>query len=351
MKDLLISDFSYFLPASHIAQNPTSERTNSRLMVIHEHDPVIYHTQFKDLTHHLVPGDVLVMNDARVIPARLFGTRLSGGRIEILILDGWRGRKTRVLLKPARRIRENEVIRFQENWQFRVLERQGECFTGEFEGDGDFERFLFREGVMPLPPYIKRSEHDLQSKEDACRYQTVFARSTGAVAAPTAGLHFSQELMDRLANAGVKIVFLTLFVGWGTFKPIVVEKIIQHKMDDEVFCISRETAATIREAKQNHRVIAVGTTTSRALESWAQSDPQLHEASFQSTNLFISPGYSFRMIDGLITNFHLPKSSLLIMVSAFIGREKILDAYRTAIEMDYRFFSYGDAMAIFKSNK
>ncbi len=348
---MLLSDFDYILPPDRIAQEPPLHRIDSKLMIVSDASTPIIHAHFKDLIDYLRPGDVLVLNDVRVIPARLYAHRAGGGRVEVMILDGWKGSSTRVLMRPARRIRVDEQLFFQEGWRLRVLRRIGQAFDVEFSGDGNFDRFLETQGATPLPPYIHRNPEDARKPIDAERYQTVFAQFAGAVAAPTAGLHFTHELLDRIRSKNIDVAFLTLFVGWGTFKPVVTDTITDHRMDEEFYRIGQAAADLIRTARGQRRIIAVGTTTTRALESWYLSDPDLGAVDLRSTDVFIYPGFHFNMIDALITNFHLPKSSLLMLVSAFAGRERILDAYRLAIESNYRFFSYGDAMALFGSDR
>jgi S-adenosylmethionine:tRNA ribosyltransferase-isomerase len=327
------SDFDYHLPEHLIAQYPAAHRDKSRLLVMHRAENRLTHTSFDALDHLLQAGDVLVLNDVRVIPARLYGTRQSGGTVEILILEGWRGRITKVLLKPARRIR--------------ILDRSGKSFLAEFTGPGKFHSFLEKSGEMPLPPYIKRQPGDRFRELDRDRYQTVFAHDDGAVAAPTAGLHFTPSILNRLHEKAIETIYLTLWVGWGTFKPVDVENLADYSVDTERYRIPSETAAAVcRAKKENRRVIAVGTTSVRALESWADRSRSREGVTAGDARLFIKPGYRFKIIDGMITNFHLPASSLIMLVSALAGRKRILDAYQIAVKNEYRFYSYGDAMLI-----
>ncbi|GAB6075903.1 tRNA preQ1(34) S-adenosylmethionine ribosyltransferase-isomerase QueA [Desulfurobacterium crinifex] len=340
-----VSDFDYELPKELIAKFPVEPRDSSRLMVLHRNTGGIEHRIFRDIVAYLKPGDVLVINDTKVIPARLFGKLETGGKVELLLvrqpgLDTWE-----VMAKPARKLKEGKRIYFDEE-----LEAVVKGYSGEgrrivefiLKSNKDFMEKLEEIGHIPLPPYIEREE----KPEDREKYQTVFARKEGAVAAPTAGLHFTEELLQKLKDKGIIIKNITLHVGPGTFKPVKVENVEEHQMDYETYHVPEDTAAEINRAKEEgRRVIAVGTTVTRTLESAAEKDGKVKPGE-GSTNLFIYPGYRFKVIDALITNFHLPRSTLLMLVSAFAGRERILNAYREAVEKGYRFYSYGDAMFI-----
>lgn len=346
--DLPVEAFKYELPESLIAQVPAPERPQSRLMVLDRQRDCIRHLQFDAISELLNPGDLLVLNDARVIPARFYARRASGGRIEIFVLDGWKhASRHRVLLKPARRVRTGEILALEDGMTVRVAARHGREFVLEMASAETWMQYLWRHGVMPLPPYIKRAPDDIRTDLDRERYQTVFADRPGAVAAPTAGLHFTRDLLKTLEERGVELVRLTLWVGWGTFKPVTCEWICDHVMETEVYSIDGDTASAVRRAlRAGRRIIAVGTTATRALESWAGDDPSLQPVDSGEASIFITPGYRFRIINGMITNFHLPGSSLIMLVSALAGRERILAAYETAVKHRYRFYSYGDAMFI-----
>lgn len=346
---LMVKDFEYDLPASLIAQHPVPDRDMSRLMVMNRRSGEIRHKRFHDIVDYLTPGDLLIMNDVRVIPARLFAHRSTGARIEIFILDGSAdGRERRVLMRPARRIRIGERLELADGMSAVVLEKSGKEFSIRLDGSMDWTGLLERMGRMPLPPYIRRSASDSADAEDRERYQTVFAVRPGAVAAPTAGLHFTAGLLERLRQKGVNIRMLTLWVGWGTFRPIESVRVADHRMDPEYYHISKETLEEIEKAKREQkRIFAVGTTTTRALESWAAEPRSIKDTAKRMADIFITPGYRFQVIDGLITNFHLPGSTLIMLVSAFAGRDHVLSAYRTAVSRRYRFYSYGDAMLIF----
>jgi S-adenosylmethionine:tRNA ribosyltransferase-isomerase len=340
-----VSDFDYELPKELIAKFPVEPRDSSRLMVLHRNTGEIEHRVFRDIVEYLKPGDVLVINDTKVIPARLFGKLETGGKVELLLvrqpgLGIWE-----VMAKPARKLKEGKRIYFDEELEAIVKGYGGEgrrIVEFILKSNKDFMEKLEEIGHIPLPPYIEREE----KPEDREKYQTVFARKEGAVAAPTAGLHFTEELLQKLKDKGIIIKNITLHVGPGTFKPVKVENVEEHQMDYETYHVPEDTAAEINRAKEEgRRVIAVGTTVTRTLESAAEKDGKVKSGE-GSTNLFIYPGYRFKVIDALITNFHLPRSTLLMLVSAFAGRERILNAYREAVEKGYRFYSYGDAMFI-----
>lgn len=337
-----ISDFDYFLPEKQIAQVPADPRDSSRMMVLSPKTQTIEHRHFYQLDEYLMDGDVLIFNDTRVIPARLIGVRQpTGGKAEVFLLRQLERDRWEVLVKPGKKMRVGSVITFGHELSCEVLAHMD--FGGrivKFSYEGIFEEILDRLGTMPLPPYIH------ETLEDPERYQTIYSREKGSAAAPTAGLHFTESLMDRLRKKGVHLGFVTLHVGLGTFRPVQVDEIEDHVMHSEFYSIPTETADLIRMAKQEgRRVVAVGTTSIRTLES-AAVDHGMIEAKQGWTNIFIYPGYQFKIVDAVITNFHLPKSTLIMLVSAFAGREFTLQAYRTAVEENYRFFSFGDAMLI-----
>lgn len=338
-----LKDFNYDLPEELIAQDPLEDRSSSRLMVLHKDTGRIEHKIFRDIIDYLNPGDCLVINDTKVIPARLMGIKEdTGAAIEVLLLkrnvdDVWE-----CLVKPGKKARTGARIIFGEGLLVGeivdVIEDGNRMI--KFHYEGIFEEILDKLGQMPLPPYIT---HKLQDKN---RYQTVYARNEGSAAAPTAGLHFTKELLDKIKEKGVNVVSITLHVGLGTFRPVKVDKIEEHHMHTETFNISKEAADTINRARAaGGRVIAVGTTSCRTLESAAADDGTIPARS-GDTDIFIYPGYKFKAIDGLITNFHLPESTLIMLVSALAGRDNIMNAYETAVKERYRFFSFGDAMFI-----
>lgn len=336
------SDFTYELPEELIAQTPIAKRDASRLMVLDKQSGEIEHRHFYDLPRYLRAGDCLVLNDSRVIPARLFGVRPGGGVTEIILLRDLGDKRWECLCRPGKKTRVGNTITFGNGELSAVVEdvREDGNRVLRFEYEGIFLEILDRLGQMPLPPYIKTQ---LEDKE---RYQTVYSREPGSAAAPTAGLHFTSELLEEIRAMGVKVCFVTLHVGLGTFRPVKVENIEEHDMHSEYCTIGAETAAAINETKANGgRVIAVGTTSCRTLESFANEDGTMKAASGW-TNIFIYPGYRFKCIDALVTNFHLPGSTLVMLVSALAGREHILHAYETAVREKYRFFSFGDAMFI-----
>ncbi|MBP2652879.1 MAG: S-adenosylmethionine:tRNA ribosyltransferase-isomerase [Firmicutes bacterium] len=336
-----LGDFDYHLPEELIAQYPVPERDHSRLLVLNRADGAISHRRFFDLPDYLLPGDTLVFNNTKVIPARLIGMKAdTGGKIEVLLLNRLEGNQWETLVKPGRKARPGTVIRFGDDLSCEILEVTD--FGGRivrFIFDGIFEEILDRLGETPLPPYIRSRVADKE------RYQTVYAKEDGSAAAPTAGLHFTNELLVNLKERGIKSAFVTLHVGLGTFRPVNVEDVTSHVMHREYYSISEEAAAVINETRhRGGRVIAVGTTSVRTLETAATGDSISANSGW--TDIFIYPGYKFKMIDGLITNFHLPKSTLLMLVSAFAGKERVLAAYREAVSEHYRFFSFGDAMFI-----
>lgn len=338
---MLKSDFYYDLPEELIAQTPVEPRDSSRLMVVDRESGGIFHDRFYNICDHLQKGDLLVMNDSKVFPARIYGTkRETGVPVEFLLLKRESLTVWETLVRPGRRLKPGVIVDFPEGLSAEILETVNDGNRlAEFSFEGDFFDILDRIGQMPLPPYIT------EKLLDNDRYNTIYCRETGSAAAPTAGLHFTERLFTQLKEKGVDTAYVTLHVGLGTFRPVKEDNILDHKMHIEHYSIPAETAEKIKECKRRGgRVIAVGTTSCRTLESAAQSG----EISSRSgdTGIFIYPGYEFKCIDGLITNFHLPESTLIMLVSAFLGREKTLNAYQKAIEERYRFFSFGDAMFI-----
>ncbi|KPJ77459.1 MAG: S-adenosylmethionine:tRNA ribosyltransferase-isomerase [Deltaproteobacteria bacterium SG8_13] len=347
-----LSDYHYELPEKLIAQKPIGQRDRSRLLVLDRRTGAIAHGVFSDLPRHLSAGDVLVVNDTQVIPARLFGRKGTGGRVEILLIDYAGGKSdtgrfvTQCLVKSSKSPRIGSEIDFEGLLKARVLDGGSGVYTLEFYFQGSFEDRLYELGRTPLPPYIKRPAQGGEPVDDRLCYQTVYASRKGAVAAPTAGLHFTDELLLRIQSAGVRIVRVTLHVGYGTFLPVRVSDIRQHRMHAERYILDQDAAETIQRAVgKGKRVIAVGTTCVRTLEHAARENGR-PVASEGESDLFIYPGYRFKVVGGLVTNFHLPRSTLLMLVSAFAGRENILNAYTEAIRRQYRFYSYGDAMLI-----
>jgi len=335
-------DFWYDLPEELIAQTPLEQRDTSRLLALDRVTGSISHRHFYDIVDYLQPGDCLVMNDSRVLPARLLGNRPTGGAVEVLLLRDLGDKKWECLCKPGRKMQVGSEVIFG-NGQLRAVvtevKEDGNRVV-EFRYDGIFLEVLERLGKMPLPPYIKAELSDQE------RYQTVYSREVGSAAAPTAGLHFTNELLERIREKGVKTAFVTLHVGLGTFRPVKAEDISEHHMHSELCMISEETARILNETKRSGgRVICVGTTSCRTLESLVKEDGSF-EAGSKWTEIFIFPGYSFKAMDGLITNFHLPESTLVMLVSAFASREHVLNAYTEAVKERYRFFSFGDAMCI-----
>ena len=337
-----ISDFDYDLPEERIAQTPLEPRDSARLMVLHPKEHTMEHRYFYELGDFLRSGDVLVFNDTRVIPARLIGARSqTGGKVEVFLLRQIDKDQWEVLVKPGKKARVGSVIQFSDELSCEIIADTD--FGGRivrFIYHGIFEEILDRLGSMPLPPYIH------EKLEDRERYQTIYSRVKGSAAAPTAGLHFTKNLMERLHEQGIQFGFITLHVGLGTFRPVHVDVIEDHVMHREFYSVPTETAELIQRAKlEGRRVVAVGTTSIRTLEASAANTGHV-EAGSGWTDIFIYPGYEFKVVDAVITNFHLPKSTLMMLISAFAGRTFTLEAYRTAVEEQYRFFSFGDAMFI-----
>ena len=336
--------FDFNLPEELIAQTPLSDRTSSRLMVLNKTTGTIEHKTFKQIKDHLHAGDCLVLNDTKVMPARLYGEKENtGAKIEVLLLKQLEGDKWETLVKPAKRIQIGTKIRFGNGELTATCVETAEHGgrTLDFQYEGIFYEVLDQLGEMPLPPYIR------EQLDDRDRYQTVFAREIGSAAAPTAGLHFTEQLLDEIRALGVHIAFITLHVGLGTFRPVSVEDTNEHEMHSEFYQMTAETAGLLNQVRENGgRIISVGTTSTRTLETIATEQDGRFAPASGWTNIFIYPGYEFKAIDGMVTNFHLPKSTLIMLVSALAGRENVLNAYNEAVEQKYRFFSFGDAMLI-----
>lgn len=336
------SDFDFYLPEELIAQTPLEKRDTSRLLHLDKQTGEIEHKHFYDIKQYLHEGDCLVLNDSRVLPARLIGARPTGGTVELVLLKNLGDNRWECLSRPGRKTKPGQELVFGNGELTAVVEEVtlGGNRIVKFSYEGIFLEILERLGKMPLPPYIKE---ELQDSE---RYQTVYSKELGSAAAPTAGLHFTKELLAEIADIGVKICYVTLHVGLGTFRPVKADRIEDHEMHSEFCIVPEETAETVNTVKRaGGRVIAVGTTSCRTLESFTTEDGTL-QATSGWTNIFIYPGYKFKCIDALITNFHLPESTLIMLVSALAGRENILNAYNTAVKERYRFFSFGDAMMI-----
>lgn len=339
-----VEQFDFYLPEELIAQTPLVDRTASRLLVLDKKTGCTEHRQFTNLIEYLKPGDTLVLNDTRVMPARLFGVKKeTGANVEVLLLKELGGDRWEALVKPGKRVKPGNILQFGDG----LL--NGECEevteTGEriirFSYRGIFQEILDRLGHMPLPPYIR------EQLSDAERYQTVYGRFWGSAAAPTAGLHFTDGYLDEIKRKGVNLAFITLHVGLGTFRPVAVDRVEEHRMHAEYYSIKEENARIINETREKGgRVIAVGTTSTRTLEAVALRHGGKIEAESGWTDIFIYPGFPFKIVDGMLTNFHLPKSTLVMLVSALAGREHVLHAYEEAIQRKYRFFSFGDAMLI-----
>ena len=353
-----ISDFDYYLPEELIAQKPADRRDCSRLLVVHRDTGKIEHRHFYDIIDYLKAGDCLVLNNSKVLPARLYGVKeKTGAKVEFLLIKRIEGDTWETMVRPGRKLKPGDIVVFsQEPLLKATIKDFGTDGTRivDFEYDGVFMERLEEVGSMPLPPYIERSS----DSEDRDRYQTVYCREEGSVAAPTAGLHFTEELLKKAEDKGVELVYVTLHVGIGTFRPVKCENIEDHTMHFEEYSISEESAEVINRAKrEGRRIISVGTTSTRTVESAAYFDADAQTADGKagcwqvrsgegSTGIFIYPGYEFKIIESLITNFHLPKSTLLMLISALYDREKILAVYDEAVKQKYRFFSYGDAMFI-----
>ena len=336
------SDFYYDLPHELIAQTPLKNRQKSRMMVLDRSKDFVEHKVFEDIVDYINPGDTLVLNDTKVIPARLFGHRVGKEeKIEILLLKQLEDDKWQTLVKPGKKCKVNDIIEFDETLKLKIVDilEDGQRVV-KFIYDGIFNEILDRLGTMPLPPYIT------EKLDDPDRYQTVYSKHEGSAAAPTAGLHFTKEVLKKLEEKGVNLVYVTLHVGLGTFRPGKVDDVTKHQMHSEYYIITKEACDIINNTKkQGKRVIAVGTTSCRVLESATDDNGVIHPHA-EETSIFIYPGYKFKMIDGLLTNFHLPESTLIMLVSALATKDKIMKAYKIAVEEKYRFFSFGDCMLI-----
>lgn len=346
---ILLSDYDYELPESLIAQLPADKRDNSKMMVLEKDHHSILHKHFYDIVDLIDKDTILVLNNTKVMPARLIGYKDTGAKIEVFLLKALEDRKWEVLIKPSKRIKENTIVKISDELSVKAIERTEEDggWIVELLYEGDILDVLHRNGNIPLPPYIERKLADEDIKKlDFERYQTVYAKDEGSVAAPTAGLHFTEDILNRLKEKGVEIAYVTLNVGLGTFRPVKCENVLEHKMHSEVFEITEEAARLINEAKaKGKKLTAVGTTTVRTLETAFQQFGEI-KACKSASELFIYPSYEFKVVDNLITNFHLPKSTLLMLVSALAGKDYIFEAYGEAIKNEYRFFSYGDCMFI-----
>ena len=340
-----ITDFDYELPDELIAQEPSEKRENSRMLVVNRAGKSWQDNHFYDFPKFLQPGDVLVLNNTKVFPARLFGETETGARVELFLVKELENSVWETLARPAKRLKTGKKIRFGEKLTAEVLEKNEEGrLLVNFEADGNLDETVDQIGQTPLPPYIKRDAADFE--RDRERYQTVFAKNRGAIAAPTAGLHFTPEILRQVENLGVQIAEITLHVGYGTFEPVRVEDLSEHKVLPEQYEISRETAEVLNRARADRRkIVAVGTTTTRALESALAENEKFPECK-NLANLTVTPGYEFKAVGALLTNFHLPQSSLLVLISTFAGHELIMEAYRHAVAEKYRFYSYGDCMLI-----
>lgn len=343
---MLVSEFDYNLPEELIAQTPSEKRDECKMMVLDKSSQTIENKHFYDIVEYLDENCILVLNNTKVIPARLFGHKDTGALIEIFLLKDKGNKQWEALIKPSKRIKEDSVIKISDDLSAKALENLGDGkWLIELIYDGILYEILDKVGNIPLPPYIERKMTDDERKSlDYERYQTVYAKNEGSVAAPTAGLHFTEEILEKLAKKGVEIAYVNLTVGLGTFRPVKCDNVLDHKMDSEEFEISQETADKINNAKkQGKKLVAVGTTTVRTLETAYQQFGEI-KACKSASQLFIYPPYEFKVVDNLITNFHLPKSTLLMLVSALEGKDFIFKAYETAIKEKYMFYSYGDCM-------
>jgi len=340
-----LSDYDYPLEAERIAQEPALERDHARLMVVNRRTGELLHRRFFEITEFLRPGDLLALNDTRVIPARLHAVKEKGSEIEILLLAGLGDNRWEALIRGKVARGTRVILRTGEEGVVESLNPDGKRVI-RFFMEQDFMTYLQHHGGVPLPPYINRNGDNRYSVLDRERYQTIYAKTPGAVAAPTAGLHFTEGLLEKIRGMGVQIVFVTLHVGYGTFKPVTVEDISAHRMDEESYAIGGEAVEAVHDAvREGRRVIAVGSTSARTLESAVDQGGRIVRASGR-TGLFIYPGYRFRVVKGLVTNFHLPRSTLLMLTAAFAGKDLLDRSYQEARGMDYRFYSYGDAMLI-----
>lgn len=345
-----VDDFDYILPEELIAQKPSEKRDACRLMVLDREEKTVEHKQFTDILNYLEKGDCLVLNNSKVLPARLFGEKESTGvKVEFLLIKRIEGDTWETMVRPGRRLKKGDVVKFSDDFKAEIIDYgQDGTRIVEFKYEGIFMERLDELGNMPLPPYIERPSN----KDDNDRYQTVYCKDEGSVAAPTAGLHFTEEILAAAEAKGVKLAYVTLHVGIGTFRPVKAEKVEDHSMHYEEYFISEDAAKTINETKAaGGKIVSVGTTSTRTVESAAVYDEEKDDfvvvPGSGSTGIFIYPGYTFKIIDRLITNFHLPKSTLLMLISALYDREEVLKAYEEAKKEEYKFFSYGDAMIIY----
>jgi S-adenosylmethionine:tRNA ribosyltransferase-isomerase len=342
---MLINEFNFDLPEQLIAQEPLENRAESRMLVVNRDSQTIDDARFINFPTFLKHGDVVVLNNTKVFPARLFGALETGAKVELFLVKNLGDDVWETLARPAKRLKISKKIIFNEKLSATVTDKnsEGRVFV-KFNTDGDFNEILDEIGQTPLPPYIKRNEGSLDADRE--RYQTVFASNRGAIAAPTAGLHFTPKVLDEIKSIGVTVAEITLHVGYGTFEPVRVDDLSNHKVMAESCEISNETAEILNKAKrENRRIIAIGTTTTRAIESATNQNGDVKSGKFEA-DITITPGYKFKTINGLLTNFHLPQSSLLVLVSTFAGHELIMNAYKHAVENQYRFYSYGDCMLI-----
>lgn len=347
-KVILTSEFDYELPEELIAQTPAKQRAQSKMIVLNKDSKKIEHKHFFDIVDYLGENDVLVLNNTKVIPARLLGQKLTGANVEVFLLKEKENNQWEALIKPTKRVNIGNIIKISEELGVKTVERiDGGKWLVELLFKGDVSEILDKFGKIPLPPYIERKlSNEKLEKLDYKRYQTVFAKHAGSVAAPTAGLHFTKTILKQLKAKGVQICYVTLNVGLGTFRPVKCENILEHKMDTESFEISKKTAKIINDAKKaGKNIVAVGTTSVRTLETAFEQFGKI-QACKSASEMFIYPPYEFKVVDKLITNFHLPKSTLIMLVSAFAGKNFIFDSYKEAIEAKYRFYSYGDCMLI-----
>jgi S-adenosylmethionine:tRNA ribosyltransferase-isomerase len=343
-----VADFSFELPDELIARHPMADRTASRLLTLDGNTGELGHKVFKDLIDFLNPNDLIIFNNTKVIPARMYGQKSTGGKVEVLVERVVDEHRVLAHVRSSKSPKEGATLILEGKAEATMVARHGELFELEFKGEQTVLKILDEIGHMPLPPYIDRPDTD----EDKARYQTVYNEKPGAVAAPTAGLHFDETLLEKIKAKGIETQFITLHVGAGTFQPVRVDSVDEHVMHSEYIEVSQEVVDAIKKTKANGgRVIAVGTTSVRSLESAAKASEGELQPLYGDTDIFIYPGYEFQVVDAMVTNFHLPESTLIMLVSAFAGQDHILNAYNTAIEEQYRFFSYGDAMFITKQDK
>lgn len=343
-----VADFSFELPDELIARHPMADRTASRLLTLDGNTGELGHKVFKDLIDFLNPNDLMIFNNTKVIPARMYGQKSTGGKVEVLVERVVDEHRVLAHVRSSKSPKEGATLILEGKAEATMVARHGELFELEFKGEQAVLKILDEIGHMPLPPYIDRPDTD----EDKARYQTVYNEKPGAVAAPTAGLHFDETLLEKIKAKGIETQFITLHVGAGTFQPVRVDSVDEHVMHSEYIEVSQEVVDAIKKTKANGgRVIAVGTTSVRSLESAAKASEGELQPLYGDTDIFIYPGYEFQVVDAMVTNFHLPESTLIMLVSAFAGQDHILNAYNTAIEEQYRFFSYGDAMFITKQDK